>query len=219
MIRFSNVSKCYEGTRPVLENLSFSIDKGEFVFLTGPGGCGKSAVLKLLCIEEFPTSGSIAVCGFDSAHIKPKQIPALRRKLGIVFPEFGLLGDRTVFENAGLALRAAGAREKTISSRIFEILAATGLAHKAALNPHTLSGSEQLRLRIARALANDPWLLLADDPFAGLDAESTAEIYRLFESINLRGTTILIASHSSPFVHSCTQRKIILEQGQLGKQC
>ena len=215
MIQLKNVTKCYDGARRALDDCTFAVEKGEFVFLTGPGGCGKSTVLKLLCMEEFPTSGSLTVCGFDSAHIRPKQIPDLRRKLGIEFPEFGLLDDRTVYENAGLALRAAGAREKTVSPRIFELLAATDLAHKAALNPHALSGSEQLRLRIARALANDPWVLLADDPFAGLDAAAAIAIYGLFKSINLRGTTVLIASHSSTFVSTCPQRKIVLEQGRL----
>jgi cell division transport system ATP-binding protein len=215
MIRFDGVTKAYDNGLVALENLSFSVEKGEFVFLTGECGAGKTTALKLLALEERPTSGRVTVCGFDAGSMRPRTIAALRRKLGIISPEFGLLADRTAFENVAFAMRALGAREKLVAPRTFAILAEAGLAHKAQARLDCLSGGEQWRLRIARAMANGPLLLLADDPFGNLDSGAAAEILSLLRTLHIRGTTVLAATHETEFIRACGERKITLQRGRL----
>lgn len=211
IIQFLNVTKGYGNNSRVLNELSFSIEKGEFIFLTGSTGSGKSTAIRLLFMEEFPDSGRVLACGFDSSTIKRRRIAELRRKLGIIIQDFEPLADRTIFENVALALRAVGTRERLVAPKVIDALAATRLGHKAAFYPEQLSGSEKWRLRIARAVVNGPLVLLADDPFGNFDAETSAEIFSLLLSMNLRGTTVLIAAHETEFVRSCPQRKITLE--------
>ncbi len=215
MILFEQVTKAYGNGVVALEDLSFAVEKGEFVFLSGDCGAGKTTVLKLLAMEEFPTSGRIVVCGCDSGTIRRRGIAGLRRKLGIISQDFGLLTDRTAVENVAFAIRAIGTPERQVLGRAFDILAETGLGHKSEVHPDCLSGGEQWRLRIARAMANDPYLLLADDPFGNLDPDAASEIFALLQTINLRGTTILAATHETEFLRSIRERKIHLQRGRL----
>jgi cell division transport system ATP-binding protein len=215
MIRFEKVTKAYGNGIVALDDLSFIVEKGEFVFLAGDCGAGKTTALKLLTMEESPTAGSILVCGCDSRSRQSSTIADLRRRLGIISQDFELLPGRTAFENVAFAMRAIGTPERFVAPRVFDILAETGLAHKAEMHPGCLSGGEQWRLRIARAMANDPHLLLADDPFGNLDLDAAAEIFALLQTIHLRGTTILAASHETEFLRSCRERTIHLRRGRL----
>jgi cell division transport system ATP-binding protein len=215
MILFENVTKAYGNGVVAIENLSFVVEKGEFVFLTGDCGAGKTTALKLLSMEERPTEGRVVVCGYDSRLIRRGKIALLRRKLGIISPEFGLLADRTAFENVAFAMRAIGTQERLVAPKVFDILAEIGLAHKAETHPNCLSGGEQWRLRIARAITNDPLLLLADDPFGNLDFDAASEILVLLHTLHLRGTTVLAATNQTGFIRSCTERKIHLDRGKI----
>jgi cell division transport system ATP-binding protein len=218
MIQFSHVTKEFKGGFSALQDLSFVVEKGEFVFLCGASGAGKTTVLKLLYMDEYPTSGSVYVCGYNSHKIRPRNIPYLRRKLGIVFQDFRLLPDRTTFENVAFALRAAGTKERAIKRKVFEVLAATGLSHKASFLPNQLSGGEQQRVCFARAMVNDPWVLLADEPTGNLDWEVSKDIFSLLQSINSSGTTVVMATHDTHLIAPYHYRKIVLHQGQLVKE-
>lgn len=213
MIQLSHVTKGYNGGFVALQDLSLSIDKGEFVFLCGASGAGKTTVLKLLYLDEYPTSGRVFICGYDSHKIRPRDIPRLRRKLGIVFQDFKLLPDRTTFENVAFALRVTGKPERVIKRKAFEVLAATGLSHKASYYPSQLSGGEQQRVCIARAMVNDPWVLLADEPTGNLDWEISKDIVGLLQSINKRGTTVVMATHDTHLIGHYHYRKILLCRG------
>lgn len=217
MIDLVNVTKTYGDGIIVVENCSLTIEKGEFVFLTGHGGAGKSTLLKLLCMEELPTSGYLTVCGYDSRAMREADLPFLRRKLGLVNQDFVPLADSTVFENTALAMRVTGkSKEHIVARKVGETLGATGLAHKAGFYPGRLSGGEQWRLRIARAIVNDPWLLLADDPLRFLDAAAAEEIFGLLRSINLSGTTVVMATHDCPFMDTLQRyRRISLDRGKV----
>ena len=218
MIRFSHVTKEFRGGFVALQDVSFSVDKGEFVFLCGSSGAGKTTVLRLLYMDKTPTSGTISVCGFDSGKIRPRDIPYLRRKLGIVFQDFKLLSDRTIFENTAFALRATGTKERAIKRKVFDVLAQTGLSHKAYCFPDQLSGGEQQRVCIARAIVNDPWVLLADEPTANLDIDVSKEILCLLQKINTRGTTVVMATHDALFIAPYNYRRISLSHGSVVEQ-
>jgi len=216
MIQFSHVTKAYNGGFTALKNVSFVVEKTEFVFLTGSSGAGKTTVLKHMYMEEFPTSGRVFVCGFDSSsNTRRKDISALRRKLGIVFQDFRLLNDRNVFENVAFPLRVIGAGERSIKRKVFEVLALTGLSHKCAYLPAQLSGGEQQRVSIARAIVNDPWLLLADEPTGNLDVGISGEIFSLLQEINSWGTTIIMATHDMHLIETCHYRRLVLDRGML----
>jgi cell division transport system ATP-binding protein len=217
VIQFSHVTKEYEGGFTALQDVSFFVDKGEFVFLCGASGAGKTTALKLLYMGEFPSSGRVSVCGYDSHKIRPRDIPYLRRKLGIVFQDFKLLPDRTTFENVAFALRAIGAKERAMKRKVFEVLAATGLSHKASYLPSQLSGGEQQRVCIARAMVNDPWVLLADEPTGNLDEGVSADIFSLLQSINSSGTTVVMATHDTHLIAPYHYRKILLHRGAMVK--
>lgn len=215
MIEFSHVAKSYPGGFSALSDISFFVDKGAFVFLTGASGAGKTTLLKHIYMEETPTSGQVFVCGYDSTTITRQQIPLLRRKLGIVFQDFKLLDDRNVFENVAFAMRVTGASERKIKRKVFEVLSLTGLSHKCANYPHQLSGGEQQRVSIARAIVNNPWILLADEPTGNLDWKITLEIFKLIQTINSWGTTILFATHDMHLMDSFHYRKLELTRGTL----
>jgi cell division transport system ATP-binding protein len=215
MISLSHVTKEYPGGFVALNDLSFTVEKGELVFLCGASGAGKTTVLKHLLMEEFPSSGRVLVCGYDSHKIRSRDLPYLRRKLGIVFQDFRLLADRTIFDNVSFPLRATGARERVLKRKAFEVLALTGLSHKASYLPSQLSGGEQQRACIARAIVNDPWVLLADEPTGNLDAEVSKEIFSLLQSINTSGTTVVMATHDMLLIRPFHYRKIVLSQGAL----
>ena len=218
MIQFSHVTKDYKGGFTAIRDLSFAVEKGEFVFLCGASGAGKTTVLKLIYMDEPPSSGRVFVCGYDSYAMRPRDIPLLRRKLGVVFQDFRLLPDRTTFENVAFALRVTGRKERQIKRKVFEVLAATGLSHKASFYPDQLSGGEQQRVCIARAVVNDPWLLLADEPTGNLDWEVSKDILALLQSINSSGTTVVMATHDTQLIASYHYRKIMLHRGILVKK-
>jgi cell division transport system ATP-binding protein len=217
MIRFMHVTKAYSGRSDALADVSFFVDKAEFVFLTGASGAGKTTLLKHIYMEEFPTRGQVLIGIYDSKYMRRKDIPYLRRKLGIVFQDFRLLSDRDVFENVAFAMRVTGAGERVIKRKVFEVLALTGLSHKCSCFPHELSGGEQQRVCIARAIVNDPEILLADEPTGNLDIGVSKEILALFRRINSWGTTVIMATHDRNLIESQHYREIALSAGKLVK--
>jgi cell division transport system ATP-binding protein len=217
MIRFLHVTKAYDGQSAALADVSFFIDKAEFVFLSGASGAGKTTLLKHIYMEEFPTRGQVLVGGYDSKYMKKKQVPFLRRKLGIVFQDFRLLSDRNVFENVAFAMRVTGRKEREVKRKVYEVLSLTGLSHKCSSMPHKLSGGEQQRVCIARAIVNDPEIVLADEPTGNLDVGVSQEILTLFRTINSRGTTVLMATHDRGLIEQHHYREIVLSRGALLK--
>lgn len=216
VIQTFHVTKIYDrGDRPALQDVSLSVPKGEFVFLTGPSGAGKSTLLKMLFVAERPTRGQILVNGRNVATLKPRQIPMLRRKVGVIFQDFKLIANRTVHENVAYALHVVGVPEKDIRRRVYQVLKGVGLYHKAHVLPPKLSGGEQQRVSIARALVNDPVLLLADEPTGNLDRTITEEIMALLERANARGTTVVVATHDQGLLARYPKRVVVLENGIL----
>lgn len=215
MIRFSNVFKEYPRIGLALNNVSFNINKGEFVFLTGPSGAGKSTILKLIYMEEQPTRGEVWVSGTRATTVKRKDVAKLRRKLGIVFQDFGLLEDRTAEENIAFALEVVGAPTSAIRSKVSRSLAQVGLSSKATSYPKELSGGEQQRVAVARAMVNDPFVLIADEPTGNLDERATRGVYQLLRDINAAGTAVVMATHDMDLVRSGDYRVLEVNKGQL----
>lgn len=215
MIEFRHVSKIYPPDLAALEEVSFSVQKGEFVFFTGPNGAGKSTLLKLIVREERPTSGEVLVAGKNVSRLTRRSIPYLRRSIGLVFQNFRLLQDRTVFDNVALALRVVGVGREEMRLRVTRALRDAGLMAKAHLLPRSLSGGEQQRVCIARALVKEPPVLLADEPTGDLDDALAWEIFGLFKEINARGTTVLVATHRQDLVAQVKRRALTLEHGHL----
>src|SRR5436190_17869020 len=195
MIRFTKVSKDYPRLGAALSNVSFSVAKGEFVFLTGASGAGKSTILKLIYMEERPTNGEVRVGGMSSVTIRRRDVPKLRRRLGIVFQDFRLLEDRTAEANVAFALEVIGTRRDQIAPRVNRVLTQVGLASKGKSFPNELSGGEQQRVAIARALVNDPVALIADEPTGNLDERATPRVLQLLRGINAAGPAVLMAAH------------------------
>lgn len=216
MIEFKNVSKTYEDTGVrALDDVSFFIDKGEFVFLVGPSGAGKSTLTKLLIKEEEPNSGEITVNGFDLGSLPKNKIPYLRRSIGMVFQDFRLLPNKTVYENVAFAMQVIGASRSEIRRSVPNVLSLVGLAHKARMKPSQLSGGEQQRVSLARALVNKPPVIIADEPTGNLDPDTATEIMQLLCEINKRGTTMIVATHAKNFVDEMQKRVLAIENGVL----
>ena len=215
ILRVSNVSKEYPRSGMALRDVSFEMQQGEFVFLVGHSGAGKSTLLKLLTMAERTTTGEVRVSGYSSLSIKARDIPQLRRRLGIVFQDFRLLPDRTAEQNVAFALEVTGVPPSAIAPKVARLLTQVGLASRATAYPHELSGGEQQRVAIARALANDPFLLLADEPTGNLDDRTTHAIYLLLREINARGTAVLMATHDVAMIQRAQQRCIELDHGQV----
>ena len=215
MIRLENVSKAYEKGVPALNDVSLHIKPGEFVFVTGPSGSGKSTLMKLLLHEFTPTSGQIFVNGKDIANIRHKGVPFYRRNIGVVFQDFRLLPDRNVFENVAFAMKVIEAPKKDIKDKVSHVLATVGLASKYRSYPRQLSGGEQQRVVIARAIVNVPKIILADEPTGNLDINNAREIMRLLDEINKGGTTVLVVTHNLDIVHSMNKRVISIKNGCL----
>jgi len=214
MIEFYHVCKAYNGW-PALQDVSFKIDKGEFVFLTGPSGAGKTTLLRLIFRADAPDEGQILVNSRNLLHVRESEVPYLRRMIGFVFQDFRLLPRKTVFENVALALKVSGVPEGVLRVRVAETLGAVGLGHKLDGMPTALSAGEQQRVCLARALVNDPQILLADEPTGNLDAELAGEILELMKSANARGTTVVLATHNRELLKRWRRRVVRLEQGRV----
>jgi cell division transport system ATP-binding protein len=217
MISFQNVSKYYEG-QAILKNISFSVDKAEMAFVIGPSGAGKSTLLKLIYLAEWPDEGDITVAGIHTASLKNSTIPAFRRNIGVVFQDFKLLYNLNIFENVALALRVRGVDEKTIKNSVSNALKLVHLRHKAESYPTTLSGGEQQRIAIARAIVAEPPVLLADEPTGNLDQNTAMDIMNLFKEINVRGTTLFIATHNRELAREGGNRIFKLDGGILTEE-
>ena len=216
MIEFKDVTKIYDsnGTK-ALDNVNIKIDDGEFVFVVGSSGAGKSTFLKLIMHEEKPTEGEVIVNGYSSETLKKRQIPYYRRTMGIVFQDFRIIPKMTVYDNVAFAMRVIGAKEKDIRKRVPYILTLVGLSKKARSMPNELSGGEQQRVSLARALVNNPDLIIADEPTGNIDPEMSFEIIELLSEINAQGTTILVVTHEHDLVRHFNKRVIEIEKGRV----
>lgn len=213
MVEFIDVTKQYANGTVALRNVNFKIDKGEFVFIVGSSGSGKSTLIKLILKEENPTEGQVLVNGHDVSNMNRKEVPALRRGLGVVFQDFRLLPNRTVYENVAFAMQITEALPKEIRRQVPMALALVGLSRKANVYPGQLSGGEQQRVALARALVNSPSLLLADEPTGNLDPETSWEIMKLLSEVNHRGTTVIVATHEKNVVDAMRKRVIAIDRG------
>jgi cell division transport system ATP-binding protein len=215
MIQFSHVYKTYPGSIHALRNVDLSIGKGEFCFLTGPSGAGKTTLFKMLSAFDRPTSGLVEVAGFDIAKLSPRQIPYFRRRIGVVFQDFKLLKDRTVFENIALPLQVRGDRPQNIQRRVNEILDQVDLRGKADQLPDFISGGEQQRAAIARALVHQPGILVADEPTGNLDPQLSEDIMDLLDRVCAQGTTVFVATHDHEMVQRRKRRTLQINSGTL----
>lgn len=217
MIEFKNVSKVYDNKVNALKNVSVTIDRGEFVFLVGPSGAGKSTFIKMLLKEVEPTSGEIILDGVDVTQIKRKDTPYYRRKIGMVFQDFRLIPTLSVYENVAFAMRVIEANHREIRKKVPMVLSMVGLANKYKQLPHQLSGGEQQRVSLARALVNSPSILIADEPTGNLDPETASDIMGTLSDINRAGTTILMATHAKDIVDDMKKRVIAIEKGSIAR--
>lgn len=215
MVEFIGVTKKYPNGTIALKDINFKINKGEFVFIIGSSGSGKSTLMKMILKEEDPTEGEVFVNGYDVALMSRKEVPYLRRGLGIVFQDFRLLPNKTVYENVAFAMYITEALPKEIRRQVPMALALVGLSRKANVYPGQLSGGEQQRVALARALVNSPSLLIADEPTGNLDPENSWEIMKLLNEINHRGTTVIVATHEKSIVDAMKKRVIAIDKGAL----
>ena len=215
MIAFENVTKVYQKDWIALQDISFFIEKGEFVFINGPTGAGKSTLLKLIYKEEEPTKGTIKVMNENLRFIKKQQIPKLRRKIGVIFQDFKLLQDRTLEENVAFALEVTDTPPRDIRKNMMDILTYLRLSHKKFSYPYQLSGGEQQKVAIARALVRDPYIMLADEPTGNLDSKSSQEIIDVLMDINYKGTTVLMATHDLKLVKRVKKRVLRIDDNKV----
>ncbi|MES3039496.1 MAG: cell division ATP-binding protein FtsE [Bdellovibrionota bacterium] len=215
MIQLKHVYKTYAQGTHALKNVSFEIERGEFIFLSGPSGAGKTTLFKLLTTYDMPSSGHINVNGYNFSGITLNQVAEFRRKMGIVFQDFKLLKDRNLLENIALPLRVRKEKENYIKMKVEEILERVGLAGKADYLPDMLSGGEQQRVALARAVINNPMILIADEPTGNLDTETTDVIFDLIESLSTKGTTVIVATHDKRVIAERNKRVILLKDGEV----
>ena len=215
MIEFQNVTKTYDNGTEAIRGIDLKIEDGEFVFLVGPSGSGKSTIINLLTAELTPTSGSIHINGFELEGIKKKQIPYLRRTVGVIFQDFRLIEKKTVYQNGAFAMRVIGAPEREIRKRVPYVLDLVGLGEKSKSYPDELSGGEQQRVAVARALINNPAMIVADEPTGNLDPGKSLEIMLLLEQINALGTTVLVVTHEADMVDRFHKRVIAINEGKV----
>jgi cell division transport system ATP-binding protein len=215
MISFENVTKVYQKDWVALQDISFFIEKGEFVFVTGPTGAGKSTLLKLVYKEEEPTKGTIKVFNENLRLLRKKNIPRLRRKIGVIFQDFKLLQDRTLEENVAFALEVTDTPPRDLRRKMMDILTYLRLSHKKFCYPYQLSGGEQQKVAIARALVRDPYILLADEPTGNLDAKSSQDIINILFDINYKGTTVIMATHNTKLVKKHQKRSLRIENSKV----
>ena len=215
MIEASHLSKLYGSAAYAIRDLSLTVDKGEFMFLTGPSGAGKSTLLRLLLREEVPSEGTLKVLGRDLKALSPSQLQDYRRAVGFVFQDFRLIPRFTVFQNVSFVMRVIGVDVETQQRKTFQVMKWVGLQHRMNAFPEELSGGEQQRIAIARALVNDPQLILADEPTGNLDPDLSFEIMNLFREINARGTTVVVATHDRELIRRVGRRAVTLDKGQI----
>jgi cell division transport system ATP-binding protein len=215
MIEIRNVSKRFKKGWYALKNVDLSIAKGDFLFLTGQTGSGKTTLLRLIYMDIFPDEGEVAVAGFLSSTIKEEEIPFLRRRIGIIFQDFKLLKDKTIYENVAFALEVTGQSGRKMREKVMKALTLVGLSHKRNDFPYTLSGGEQQKTAIARALVREPFILLADEPTGNIDPEGSEEIIKILQDVNTAGTAVLMATHDVELARKMGGRFVNLEQGQI----
>ena len=215
MIQLYHVSKNYEGGVPALVDVTLSVAKGEFAFITGASGAGKTTLLRIIFGSESPTDGHIILDGRNYLKVSPKELPYLRRRIGFVFQDFKLLAGRTVFENVALSLKVLGVGPREVKRRVMKALSYVRLQHRADFHPLTLSGGEQQRVAVARALVKEPAILLADEPTGNLDRELAFEMMDLFKEVNNRGTTVLVATHDQEILRRVGKRTVTLSNGRV----
>ncbi|EDT46847.1 cell division ATP-binding protein FtsE [Streptococcus infantarius] len=215
LIEMKGVTKKYHRSTTALRDINVSINPGEFVYIVGPSGAGKSSFIKLLYREEKVSAGTLKVGEFNLTKMKKRQIPILRRSIGVVFQDYKLLPKKTIFENVAYAMQVIGEKPREIKKRVPEVLELVGLKHKMRSFPDQLSGGEQQRVAIARAIVNNPKVLIADEPTGNLDPEISWEIMQLLERINLQGTTVLMATHNKQIVDNLRHRVIAIEEGRI----
>ncbi|BBA70274.1 cell division ATP-binding protein FtsE [Geobacter sulfurreducens] len=215
MIQFHNVSMSYQRDMAALNDVTLKVPKGDFVFVTGPSGAGKSTLLKLVYAALSPSRGQVIVDGQNVTRMTRSQIPLLRRSVGVVFQDFKLLPNRTVLENVAITLEVLGWGKRDIGKKVHHILRLMGMEHKINATPLRLSGGEQQRVALARALVNDPKILLADEPTGNLDDENKEQILAIFREANIRGTTVMVATHDRRVIENSHKRVIILDKGRL----
>ncbi|CAM3518648.1 cell division ATP-binding protein FtsE [Brevibacillus invocatus] len=217
LIEMFDVWKTYPNGTNALKGVNIRIEKGEFVYVVGPSGAGKSTFIKLMYREEKPTKGQIFLGGFNVSRIKERQIPLVRRSIGVVFQDFKLLPTLTVFENVAFAMEVIEANPKQIKPRVMDVLGLVKLKHKAKMLPSELSGGEQQRVALARALVNSPGIIIADEPTGNLDPDTSWEIMKLFDEINQRGTTVVMATHNREIVNTMRKRVVAIEAGTIAR--
>ena len=215
MIRLIDIQKSYDNGTKALKGVSMRINDGEFVFLVGPSGSGKSTILKLITAEIAPSGGRLMVNGYNLNNISPRQVPYMRRTLGVIFQDFRLIDKKTVWENLSFAMRAIGASPREVRRRIPYVLQLVGLDTKGDCYPGELSGGEQQRVAIARALVNNPQMIVADEPTGNLDPQRSLEIMMLLERINELGTTVLVVTHEKALVNRFSKRVVAIENGRI----
>ena len=215
MIKMNDVFKVYTNGTKALKGVTFALDTGEFAFLVGPSGSGKSTVIKLVTGEIAPTDGQVIVNGYDMSRIRMRKMPYLRRTIGVIFQDFRLIDNKNIYENVAFAMRVVGASNKEIKKRVPYVLELVGLEYKVKAKPHELSGGEQQRVVVARALVNNPALIVADEPTGNLDPARSLEILTLLQRINELGTTVLVVTHEKPLVDRLSQRVIAIDGGRI----
>ncbi|MFD2638987.1 cell division ATP-binding protein FtsE [Piscibacillus salipiscarius] len=215
MIQMKNVYKVYKNGVAALNGIDVSIQKGDFVYVVGPSGAGKTSFIKMMYREEVPSKGEVYINNVELGRLKKKDVPFLRRDIGVIFQDFKLLQRKSVYENVSFALEVIEENPKKIRRRVMSVLDQVGLKHKARFIPAQLSGGEQQRIAIARAIVNNPKVVIADEPTGNLDPETSWEIMRLFEDINSSGTTVIMATHSQEIVNNMKKRVIAMENGQV----
>jgi len=215
LIEFKNVTKIFQKNWYAVREINLKIDKGEFVFLVGKSGAGKSTLLRLIYLDIFPDSGEVNVAGFSSHTIKKKEIPFLRRKIGVIFQDFKLLMDKNVYENVAFALEVTNTPRRKIKELVMNALADVGITHKKNSFPYQLSGGEQQKVAIARALVREPFILLADEPTGNIDPAGSEEIIEILKEINTSGTAVLMATHQMELIKKLPRRVVTIDEGRI----